>query len=152
MPVTELAKEKIAALEQAKDQLRQGGGAERANKQHLEGKLTARERLKYLLDRDSLQELGMFAQHRATYFGMAGKPLPADGVVTGSGRIGGRTVHVASQDFTVSGGSAGEVHSVKVAEIMQQSLKTGSPFVFINAERSSVAPRAARGGLHWLRF
>ncbi len=132
MSVTELSKEKIAALEHAKELLRQGGGAERANKQHLEGKLTARERLKYLLDRESFQETGMFARHRATYFGMAGKPLPADGVVTGSGRIGGRTVYVASQDFTVAGGSAGEVHGSKIADAMRYSLTTGSPFVFIN--------------------
>ena len=132
MAVTELGKEKIAALEQAKETLQQGGGAERANKQHLEGKLTARERLKYLLDRDSLQELGLFARHHATYFGMAGKPLPADGVITGSARIGGRTVHVASQDFTVAGGSAGEVHGNKIADAMKFSLETGTPFVFIN--------------------
>ena len=132
MPVTELSKEKIAALEHAKELLRQGGGAERANKQHLEGKLTARERLKYLLDRESFQETGMFARHHATYFGMAGKALPADGVITGSGRIGGRTVYVASQDFTVAGGSAGEVHGNKIADAMRYSLTTGSPFVFIN--------------------
>jgi methylmalonyl-CoA carboxyltransferase large subunit len=74
----------------------------------------------------------MFAEHRATLFGMAGKSFPADGVVTGAASVNGRLVHLASQDFTVSGGSAGEVHSIKVAEIMQQSLKTGSPFVFIN--------------------
>jgi methylmalonyl-CoA carboxyltransferase 12S subunit len=128
----EASQVKIDALEQAKERLRQGGGAERANKQHSEGKLTARERLKYLLDRDSFQELGMFARHRATYFGMAEKPLPADGVVTGSGRIGGRTVHVASQDFTVAGGSAGEVHGNKIADAMRDSLNTGTPFVFIN--------------------
>jgi methylmalonyl-CoA carboxyltransferase 12S subunit len=128
----EASQVKIDALEQAKERLRQGGGAERANKQHSEGKLTARERLKYLLDRDSFQELGMFARHRATYFGMAEKPLPADGVVTGSGRIGGRTVHVASQDFTVAGGSAGEVHGNKIADAMRDSLNTGTPFVCIN--------------------
>ncbi|HTU02796.1 MAG TPA: carboxyl transferase domain-containing protein, partial [Candidatus Sulfotelmatobacter sp.] len=65
-------------------------------------------------------------------FGMEDKVLPADGVVTGAASVGGRLVHLASQDFTVSGGSAGEVHSIKVAEIMMQSLRTGSPFVFIN--------------------
>ena len=74
----------------------------------------------------------MFAQHRATLFGMDGKEMAADGVVAGAASIGGRIVHLVSQDFTVAGGSAGEVHSIKVAEIMQQSLKTGSPFVFIN--------------------
>jgi len=85
-----------------------------------------------MLDRDSFQEIGLFAQHRATLFGMADKPLPADGVVTGSGTIDGRTVHVASQDFTVAGGSAGEVHGYKIADTMRYALNTGSPFVFIN--------------------
>ena len=85
-----------------------------------------------MLDRDSFQETGLFAQHRATLFGMADKPLPADGVVTGSGRVGGRTVHVASQDFTVAGGSAGEVHGNKIADTMRHSLDTGTPFMFIN--------------------
>jgi methylmalonyl-CoA carboxyltransferase large subunit len=63
---------------------------------------------------------------------MAGKPLPADGVVTGSGKVGGRTVHVASQDFTVAGGSAGEVHGNKISDSLRHSLNTGTPFVFIN--------------------
>jgi len=126
------SKENIAALHQAKERLEAGGGAERAAKQHSEGKLTARERLKAMLDKDSFQEMGLFAQHRAALFGMADKPLPADGVVTGSGTIDGRTVHVASQDFTVAGGSAGEVHGYKIADTMQYSLNTGSPFVFIN--------------------
>ena len=74
----------------------------------------------------------MFAEHRATMFGMEGKEMPADGVVTGAASVAGRLIHLASQDFTVAGGAAGEVHSIKVAEIMMQSLKTGSPFVFIN--------------------
>jgi methylmalonyl-CoA carboxyltransferase large subunit len=109
-----------------------GGGEERLEKQHQGGKLTARERVDALVDPESFEETGLFAEHRSTLFGMAGKNLPADGVVTGAASIGGRLIHLASQDFTVSGGSAGEVHSIKVADIMQQSLKTGSPFVFIN--------------------
>jgi methylmalonyl-CoA carboxyltransferase large subunit len=109
-----------------------GGGEDRLEKQHKGGKLTARERVEALVDPDSFEESGMFAEHRATLFGMAGKDFPADGVVTGAASVSGRLVHLASQDFTVSGGSAGEVHSIKVAETAQQSLKTGSPFVFIN--------------------
>ena len=101
-------------------------------KQHKGGKLTARERVDALVDPDSFEESGLFAEHRATLFGMAGKDFPADGVVTGAASVSGRLIHLASQDFTVSGGSAGEVHSIKVAEIMEMSLKTGSPFVFIN--------------------
>ena len=81
---------------------------------------------------DSFEEFGLFAQHRQMNFGMAGKEIPADGVVTGAASVDGRLIHLASQDFTVMGGSAGEVHSLKVADVMQRSLKTGSPFVFIN--------------------
>ncbi len=124
--------EKIADLNRTKDRLRLGGGQDRIQKQHSSGKLSARERLELLLDRKSFQEIGLFAQHRATLFGMAGKELPADGVVTGAGLVAGRLVHVASQDFTVAGGSAGEVHGDKIAELMRISLKTGSPFIFIN--------------------
>ena len=123
---------KIADLRLRRAELELGGGEDRLEKQHKGGKLTARERVEALVDPDSFEESGMFAEHRATLFGMAGKDFPADGVVTGAASVDGRLVHLASQDFTVSGGSAGEVHSIKVAEIMQQSLKTGSPFVFIN--------------------
>ena len=132
MTATRTKKDDLAALHQAKQRLHLGGGTERAAKQHKDGKLTARERLELLLDRDTFQEMGLFAQHHATYFGMAGKALPADGVVTGSGKVVGRTVHVASQDFTVAGGSAGEVHGDKISVAMQYSLNTGTPFVFIN--------------------
>ena len=110
----------------------EGGGEERVEKQHQSGKLTARERIDRLIDAASFQEIGLFAQHHATLFGMADKELPADGVVTGAATVDGRLVHLASQDFTVAGGAAGEVHSDKVAEMMRSSLKTGSPFVFIN--------------------
>ena len=132
MTATKCQKDNIAVLQKARDRVRAGGGPERAAKQHSEGKLTARERLALLLDRDTFQETGLFAQHRATLFGMADKPLPADGVVTGSGKVGGRTVHVASQDFTVAGGSAGEVHGTKIADAMRHSIDTGTPFLFIN--------------------
>jgi methylmalonyl-CoA carboxyltransferase large subunit len=124
--------EKIADLRKRTSEEMLGGGEERLEKQHQGGKLTARERVDALVDPGSFEETGLFAEHRATLFGMAGKSFPADGVVTGAASVSGRLIHLASQDFTVSGGSAGEVHSIKVAEIMQQSLKTGSPFVFIN--------------------
>jgi methylmalonyl-CoA carboxyltransferase large subunit len=123
---------KISALAAKRSELELGGGKKRVDKQHEQGKLTARERISKLLDKDSFQELGLFAQHRATLFGMAGKEFPADGVVTGCGKVDGRQVHLASQDFTVGGGSAGETHSDKVADMMRLSLKTGSPFIFIN--------------------
>ena len=76
--------------------------------------------------------MGLFAHHRQTLFGMAGKEVPADGVVTGCATIDGRLIHLASQDFTVAGGSAGEMHCDKIANMMKLSLKTGSPFIFIN--------------------
>jgi methylmalonyl-CoA carboxyltransferase large subunit len=124
--------EKIRDLERAKNRLKLGGGAERAGKQHTSGKLTARERVDLLVDRDSFQESGLFAAHKTKFFGMAGKELPGDGVVTGRACVDGRLVHLASQDFTVAGGSAGEVHANKIADTMKAALKTGSPFVFIN--------------------
>ena len=120
------------ALRKKKEHLEQGGGPERLAKQKEQGKLSARERIACLVDEGAFEEIGLFAEHRQVHFGMAGREVPADGVVTGAGSIDGRLVHLASQDFTVLGGSAGEVHSLKVAEVMERSLKTGSPFVFIN--------------------
>ena len=124
--------EKVAELRAKRTELELGGGKDRIAKQHQSGKLTARERIAKLVDRDSFEEIGMFARHRATYFGMADKEMPADGVVTGCATVDGRVVHLASQDFTVAGGAAGETHSNKVADMMSMSLKTGSPFIFIN--------------------
>lgn len=124
--------EKIELLRQRREQIEAGGGEQRVERQHAQGKLTARERIAELIDPGSFQETGMFAEHRAVLFGMAGTKVPADGVVTGEGTVLGRLVHVASQDFTSSGGSAGEVHCTKIAESMQESLKTGSPFIFVN--------------------
>ncbi len=122
----------IQDLNQKKDNLQLGGGQERIDRQHRSGSLTARERVTALVDQDSFQESGLFAEHRCTRFGMDGKKMPADGVVTGAGSIDGRLVHVASQDFTVGGGSAGEIHCDKIVQMMQGSLKTGSPFIIIN--------------------
>jgi methylmalonyl-CoA carboxyltransferase large subunit len=123
---------KITELISRREELMLGGGADRLEKQRQAGKLTARERIDALVDAGSFQETGLFAEHRSTLFGMAGKTMAADGVITGAASVDGRLVHLASQDFSVAGGSAGEVHSIKVAEIMDQALKTGSPFVFIN--------------------
>lgn len=124
--------QKIAELHERREKLMLGGGKERIEKQHAGGKLSARERVDMLTDKNSFCESGLFAQHRSTLFGMAGKEAPADGVVTGHGTIDGRHVHLASQDFTVFGGSAGEVHSLKIVEAMEGALRTGTPFVFMN--------------------
>ena len=129
---TTAMQEKIEELKRRRKAVMQGGGPDKLEKHRQSGKMTARERIEALVDPSSFEECGLFAEHRATMFGMEGKSMPADGVVTGAASVGGRLIHLASQDFTVAGGSAGEVHSIKVAEIMQQALKTGSPFVFIN--------------------
>ena len=114
--------DKVADLRAKRAAVELGGGKERIEKQHAAGKLTARERVEKLVDKTSFQEIGLFARHRATYFGMADKEMPADGVVTGCATIDGRLVHLASQDFTVAGGAAGEVHSDKIADMMRLSL------------------------------
>ena len=124
--------ERLTELHARRTRLELGGGATQIEKQHAGGKLTARERVTKLVDDGTFQEVGLFAQHQSTAFGLGHKELAADGVITGCAKVDGKTVHLASQDFTVSGGAAGEVHSLKVAEMLELSLKTGSPFVFIN--------------------
>lgn len=123
---------RIENLRNQRAKVLEGGGKERIDKQHAAGKLTARERIDKLIDRSTFQEIGVFARHRSIYFGMADKEVPADGVITGCAAVDGRAVHLASQDFTVLGGAAGEVHCSKIADMMQLSLKTGTPFIFIN--------------------
>ena len=124
--------ERIAELRQRKEKLLLMGGPDRIEKQHQQGKLTARERIDALCDAGSFQEMYGFARHRAVDFGMAGKDFPGDGVVTGAGTVDGRLVHVASQDFTVAGGAVGEVGAEKVVEMAKACLKTGSPLVIVN--------------------
>jgi methylmalonyl-CoA carboxyltransferase large subunit len=124
--------QRIEELRRRRAEVEAGGGAERVEKHRKSGKLTARDRISTLCDPGSFQESGLFAEHRSTLFGMEGKVFAADGVITGAGTVFGKRVHLASQDFTVAGGSAGEVHSKKVADSMQQSMKTGTPFVFMN--------------------
>ncbi len=124
--------QRIAELEERRAHIEAGGGEKRMDKQHSEGKLSARERVAELADPGSFQEIGAFAEHRTTMFGMDGADLPADGVVTGAATVLGRPIHLASQDFSVAGGSAGEQHNNKVVDMMKASLATGTPFVFIN--------------------
>jgi methylmalonyl-CoA carboxyltransferase 12S subunit len=124
--------QRTAELLKRRETISLGGGAERQDKQRAQGKMTARERIDALLDKGTFLETGMFARHQSSYFGLDQAEMPADGVITGEGAVHGRPVHVASQDFTVAGGSAGEVHSDKVAAVMKSSLMTGTPFIFIN--------------------
>ena len=111
--------QRIEELRRVKARLQEMGGAKRVEKQHEAGKLSARERVAKLLDKESFQEQYAFAQHRCNYFGMADKDLPADGVVTGCGAVDGRLIHLASQEFTVSGGAAGKVHCDKIVKMME---------------------------------
>jgi len=124
--------EKVADLRRRKEQAKLGGGQERIEAQHAKGKLTARERIDLLLVPGSFVETDMFVVHRTTDFGMDKKRIPGDGVVTGYGRVNGRLVFVFSQDFTVFGGSLGEMFASKIVKIMDMAMKTGAPFIGLN--------------------
>jgi propionyl-CoA carboxylase beta chain len=123
---------KIKTLLYKREQAFLGGGQERINSQHKKGKLTARERLHFLLDEGSFQEIGMLVTHRSTDFGMEKENYPGDGVVTGYGTINGRFVYVFSQDFTVFGGSLSETHAEKICKVMDLAMKNGAPVVGLN--------------------
>lgn len=124
--------EKINLLQNKKEKLEQGGGADKAAKQHEAGKMTARERLAKLFDSNTFVEIDAFVETRAIDFDMQKKKVPGDGVVTGYGNINGRLVFVSSQDFTVIGGSLGEAHARKITKVMDMAVKMGAPFISIN--------------------
>lgn len=124
--------ERLDYLDAQRRRVEAGGGEARQAKQHERGKMTARERIDNFVDEGTFRETGMFMTHRTTDFGMDTADAPADGVVTGTAAVLGRAVHVASQDFTVMGGSAGETQSRKVAATMRAAADNGTPFVFIN--------------------
>ncbi len=109
-----------------------GGGEDRVKKQHESGKLTARERIEKLLDEGSFVEIGGFVESRATEFGMSEKRFLGDGVVTGYGTIDGRLVFVYAQDFTVLGGSLGEMHAAKISYLLDLAMKVGAPVIGLN--------------------
>src|SRR5689334_19115752 len=109
-----------------------GGGPQRLERQKAEGKLTARERLAVLLDRDSFEELDKFVTHRSIDFGMEAQQYPGDGVVSGYGRIDGRLVYVFAQDFTVFGGSLSETNALKICKIMDLAMRNGAPVIGLN--------------------
>lgn len=108
------------------------GGPEMIQKQHDLGKLTARERLHILFDEGSFNEVQLFVKHRSHLFGLENKTIPADGVITGFGKINGRIVFVAAQDFTSSGGSLGEMHARKIWKIMDMAIDARKPFIALN--------------------
>ena len=109
-----------------------GGGRERLERQKAEGKLTARERVTLLLDKDSFEELDKFVTHRCLDFGMQEQLYPGDGVISGYGRIDGRLVYVFAQDFTVFGGSLSETNALKICKIMDLAMKMGAPVIGLN--------------------
>jgi propionyl-CoA carboxylase beta chain len=110
----------------------EGGGAERRDRQHAEGKLSVRERIELLLDEGTFEEMDKLVQHRCEDFGMAGQVIPGDGLVTGFGRINGRLAYVFANDFTVFGGSMSETNARKICKIMDLALKTGAPIIGLN--------------------
>jgi methylmalonyl-CoA decarboxylase alpha subunit len=123
---------KIEKLLEANTKIELGGGQKRIDKQHASGKLTARERINLLLDEGSFVEIDKFVKHRSTSFDMAEVDAPADGVVTGYGTVDGRLVFVYAQDFTVVGGSLGEMHAAKICKIQDMALKMGAPIIGMN--------------------
>jgi len=127
-----MSTDKIKHLRQLREKAVLGGGPQRIDDQHKKGKLTARERLELLLDDGSLEEMGMFVEHRTSDFGLDKQRFPGDGVVTGRGKIDGRPVMVFSQDFTVFGGSLSKANAEKICKIMDLALKLGVPIVGLN--------------------
>jgi propionyl-CoA carboxylase beta chain len=124
--------ERLRQLEARKQQSELGGGQARIDRQHADGKLTARERVALLFDAGSFQELDQLVVHRSIDFGMDKQRIPGDGVITGYGTIQGRLVYAFAQDFTVFGGSLSETHAAKIIKVMDLAMKNGAPVVGLN--------------------
>src|SRR5690554_2557359 len=122
----------VERLHKLNAQAEQGGGEARIKRQHDAGKYTARERIDLLLDPGTFVELDKLKTHRCADFGMQNKKIPGDGVVTGYGKVDGRTVYVFSQDFTVFGGSLSGAYAEKICKIMDLATKTGAPVIGLN--------------------
>lgn len=127
-----MAINKIEELRQMKAKVAEGGGKKRIEKQHESGKLTARERMLLLFDENTFVELDAFVKHRCTNFGMESVDAPGEGVITGYGHVEGRLVYAFAQDFTVVGGSLGEMHAAKICKVLDNALKMGAPVVGLN--------------------
>lgn len=127
-----MSMEKINDLHSMLDKIAAGGGADKIAKQHKSGKLTARERIDLLMDPDSFVELDAFVKHRCNEFGMEAVDASAEGVITGYGTVDGRLVYVYAQDFTVIGGSLGEMHAKKICKVLDLAMKMGAPVVGMN--------------------
>jgi propionyl-CoA carboxylase beta subunit len=125
-------KSKLEKLRERQQQAELGGGPARAEKQHAAGKMTARERVEFLLDEDTFEEFDKLVVHRSRDFGLDQQLYPGDGVVTGHGLIDGRRVFVFAQDFTVFGGSLSETHAEKICKVMDLAMKVGAPIIGLN--------------------
>ena len=124
--------DKLTELQYRRSVINNGGGEVKIKKQHDSGKLTARERINALLDEGSFVEIDAFVTHRCTEFGMDCVEAPGEGVVTGYGTVDGRLVYVYAQDFTVIGGSLGEMHAKKICKVMDMAAKMGAPIIGMN--------------------
>ncbi len=124
--------DRYGELEALQRRAEDGGGVERRRRQHEASKLTARERIQFLLDEGSFQEIDRFVEHRCVDFGMESRQVPGDGVVTGYGTIDGRRVCIFAQDFTVFGGSLSETHAEKICKVMDMAMKIGAPLIGLN--------------------
>ena len=127
-----MSQEKLNLLHKKRETIELGGGQKRIDKQHKSGKLTARERLNKLFDENTFVELDAFVKHRCSNFGMEKQEIPGEGVVTGYGKVDGRLVCAFAQDFTVLGGSLGEMHAKKIGKVMDMAIKVGAPVVGLN--------------------
>ena len=124
--------EKINELRAKKKQVESGGGQKKIDGQHSKGKMTARERLDAFFDDATFVEIDAFVETRCIDFGMQDKKMPGDGVVTGYGNVDDRLVFASAQDFTVIGGSLGEMHAKKITKMMDMAMKMGAPVIAIN--------------------
>ena len=124
--------ELMKKLKEKEDKVKAGGGEKRVRSQHEKGKFTARERVNLLLDENSFVELDLLVEHRCSNFGMEKIEAPGEGVVTGYGTINGRLTYVFAQDFTVIGGSLGEMHAKKICKVMDMAMKMGAPCIGVN--------------------
>ncbi|MGH9493830.1 MAG: acyl-CoA carboxylase subunit beta, partial [Candidatus Sulfotelmatobacter sp.] len=124
--------QKVAELKRRNQLAEEGGGPQRRERQHKEGKMSARERIEFLLDDGTFEETDKFVTHRCNDFGMAEQKIYGDGFITGYGRIEGRLVYVFAQDFTVFGGSLSEANAGKIVKIMDLAAKMGAPLIGLN--------------------
>src|SRR5713226_5553954 len=124
--------QKLQELKRRDHLAQEGGGKERRERLHKEGKLSARERIDFLLDEGTFEETDRFVTHRATDFGMAEQKFYGDGFITGYGRIERRLVFVFAQDFTIFGGSLSETNAAKIVKIMDMAAKMGAPLIGLN--------------------